>query len=174
MTSLTLLSMHVIWKGKGNVLPISIILADLEINLDENSGAKQHKLYYMCFKYLPQRSHSYANNWIPLAVGHDKADQGLPRIRVFPKDNLCSHGKRPDFGRCQILQSKTNWKLQESSRLQKNCKDWNQSRRSRNTFWYSVGDAYCIRITNVAYGGLQTKLIMRSWSIITSLTRSWQ
>ena len=32
-----------------NVLPISIILADLEINLDENSGAKQHKLYHMCF-----------------------------------------------------------------------------------------------------------------------------
>ena len=50
MTSLTLLSMHVIWKGKGNVLPISIILADLEINLDENSGVKQHKLYYMCFR----------------------------------------------------------------------------------------------------------------------------
>ena len=30
-------------------LPISIILADLEINLNENSGAKQHKLYYMRF-----------------------------------------------------------------------------------------------------------------------------
>ena len=51
MTSLTLLSMHVIWKEKDNVLPISIILADLEINLDENSGAQQRKLYYMCFNF---------------------------------------------------------------------------------------------------------------------------
>ena len=31
--------------------PISIILADLEINLDENSCVKQHKLYYMCFTF---------------------------------------------------------------------------------------------------------------------------
>ena len=54
MTSFTLLSMHVIWKGKGKALPISIILADLEINLDDNSGAKQHKLYYMCFSLRPR------------------------------------------------------------------------------------------------------------------------
>ena len=32
-----------------DVIPIPGILADLEINLDENSGVKQHKLYYMCF-----------------------------------------------------------------------------------------------------------------------------
>ena len=35
-------------RVKDNVLLISITLADLEINLDKNSGAKQHKLYYMC------------------------------------------------------------------------------------------------------------------------------
>ena len=34
------------------VIPIPGILTDLEINLDENSGAKQHKLYYMCFRYF--------------------------------------------------------------------------------------------------------------------------
>ena len=33
-----------------DVIPIPGILADLEITLDENSGAKQHKLYYMCFR----------------------------------------------------------------------------------------------------------------------------
>ena len=33
-----------------DVIPIPGIWADLEIHLDENSGAKQHKLYYMCFK----------------------------------------------------------------------------------------------------------------------------
>ena len=43
------LTMHVIWKGKGSVLPISIILADLEINLAKFSGGKQYKLDYMCF-----------------------------------------------------------------------------------------------------------------------------
>ena len=32
-----------------DVIPIPGILADLEINLDENSGVKQHKLYLMCF-----------------------------------------------------------------------------------------------------------------------------
>ena len=58
MKSLTLLSMHVICKGKGNVLPISIILAALEINLDENSGVKQHKLYYMCSKRVKNGLHN--------------------------------------------------------------------------------------------------------------------
>ena len=34
-----------------DAIPIPGILADLEINLDENSGAmQQHKLYYMCFR----------------------------------------------------------------------------------------------------------------------------
>ena len=58
--------------------------------------------------YLPQRSHSCANNWIPLVVEHDRADQGPPRTRVSPKGNLGSRGKRPDSGRCQILQRETN------------------------------------------------------------------
>ena len=35
-----------------DALPIPGILADLEINLDENSGAKQHKLYYVCFSRI--------------------------------------------------------------------------------------------------------------------------
>ena len=32
-----------------DAIPIPGILADLEINLDENSCAKQHKLYFVCF-----------------------------------------------------------------------------------------------------------------------------
>ena len=32
-----------------DVIPIPGILTDLEINLDENSGVKQPKLYLMCF-----------------------------------------------------------------------------------------------------------------------------
>ena len=35
-----------------DAIPIPGILADLEINLDENSGAKQHKLYYVCFRII--------------------------------------------------------------------------------------------------------------------------
>ena len=46
--------MHVIGKGKSNVLPISVILADLEINLGEFSGLEPPKLDYLCFRiYLP-------------------------------------------------------------------------------------------------------------------------
>ena len=37
-----------------DVIPIPGILADLEINLDENSGAKQHKLDFMCFRCFKQ------------------------------------------------------------------------------------------------------------------------
>ena len=42
-------------KGKkSNVLPISVILADLEINLGEFSGLEPPKLDYLCFRiYLP-------------------------------------------------------------------------------------------------------------------------
>ena len=35
-----------------DVIPIPGILTDLEINLDENSGVKQYKLYLMCFNNI--------------------------------------------------------------------------------------------------------------------------
>ena len=49
--------MHVIGKGKSNVLQISVILADLEINLEEFSGAKQSRVPAGTYKYACEPIH---------------------------------------------------------------------------------------------------------------------
>ena len=43
--------MHAIWKEKSNVLPISVILADFEINLGEFCGLEPPKIDYLCFRW---------------------------------------------------------------------------------------------------------------------------
>ena len=51
---LVLLSIHINWEGETNILPISVISADLRINSARKSSGMEHHLRPMCF------SNSYA------------------------------------------------------------------------------------------------------------------
>ena len=50
--SLVLLSIHINWEGETNVLPISVISADLRINSARKSSGMEHHLRPMCFKTI--------------------------------------------------------------------------------------------------------------------------
>ena len=48
--SLVLLSIHINWEGKSNVLPISVISADLRIKSARKSSGMEHHLRLKCCK----------------------------------------------------------------------------------------------------------------------------
>ena len=79
--SLVLLSIHINWEGKSNVLPISVISADLRIKSARKSSGMEHHLRPLCFRQSGFTSPPIiVNSTIIFSPSNTKDDDGWTPI----------------------------------------------------------------------------------------------